>query len=123
MNVNLEEGPQTIDATSAEVVRSKVKAESNEKVTVEEFKISGDALVARVRDLIHQGNIRRIILKHENGQTLIEIPLTVGVIGGTVGAVFFPILAAVGVIGAMVARLTVVIERRELGSSHEEDTE
>lgn len=123
MNVNLEEGTQTVDTTASEVASPEIETDPDEKVTVEEYKISGDALVAKVKDLIHQGNIRRIIIKNENGHTLIEIPMTVGVIGGTVGAVFFPIVAAVGVIGAMVAHLTVVIERREPNSSNEEDSE
>ena len=123
MTVNLEETTQTVDTTASEVINPEADTEPNENVTVEEFKISGDALVAKIKDLIHQGNIRRIILKNENGHTLIEIPMTVGVIGGPVGAVFFPIVAAVGVIGAMVAHLTVVIERRKPDPSNEPDTE
>lgn len=83
-----------------------------EDVRVEEFKISGDALVARIKELIHQGNIRRIILKTEEGNTLIEIPMTVGVVGGVLSAALFPVIAAIGVIGAMVAHLTVVIEKK-----------
>lgn len=83
------------------------------QVSVEEFTISGDDLVAKVRELIHQGNIRRIIVKNEDNHILIEIPLTVGVVGGVVGVTLFPVIAAVGAIGALVARLKVVIERRE----------
>lgn len=123
MTVNLDDSAQTIDTTASEVASPEVETEPNEKVIVEEFKISGDALVAKIKDLIHQGNIRRIILKNENGHTLIEIPMTVGVIGGTMGAVLFPIVAAVGVIGAMVAHLTVVIERRESKTPHDHDSE
>lgn len=83
------------------------------QVSVEEFTISGDDLVGKVRELIHQGNIRRIIVKNEDNHILIEIPLTVGVVGGVVGVTLFPVIAAVGAIGALVARLKVVIERRE----------
>lgn len=83
-----------------------------EDVRVEEFKISGDALVAKIKELIHQGNIRRIILKTEDGNTLIEIPMTVGVVGGVLSAAVFPVIAAIGVIGAMVAHITVVIEKK-----------
>ncbi|MGE5658192.1 MAG: DUF4342 domain-containing protein [Actinomycetota bacterium] len=83
------------------------------KGTVEEFQISGDTLVAQVKELLYQGNIRRIIIKNEEGQTLIEIPLTVGVLSSAIGAVFFPVLAALGVIGAMVTHLTLVIERKD----------
>jgi Domain of unknown function (DUF4342) len=78
-----------------------------------EFKIRGDALGAKIKELVHQGNIRRIILKNEEGHILIEIPLTVGVVGGVISAAFFPIMAAVGSIGAMVAHLTIVVEKRE----------
>ncbi len=85
---------------------------SDEKVTVEEFKISGNDLVAKVKELIHQGNIRRIIIKNEEGRTLVEIPMTVGVVGGVLGAAMFPVVAAVGAIGALVAHLTVAIERK-----------
>ena len=107
-----EEITQTVDTTASEVVEPEPKDHPQESVTVEEFKISGDALVAKIKDLIHQSNIRRIIIKNESGRTLIEIPLTVGVIGGAVGAAFFPVVAALGVIGAMVAHLTVVVERQ-----------
>jgi hypothetical protein len=83
------------------------------QVSVEEFRISGDTLVTKVKELIDQGNIRRITIKNEEGHTLIEIPLTVGVVGGVISAALFPVVAAVGVIGAMVAHLTIAIERRE----------
>jgi Domain of unknown function (DUF4342) len=87
--------------------------EPEEKIGVEEFSINGDALVAKIKELLHEGNIRRIILKNEEGQTLIEIPLTVGVVGGVLSAALFPIMAAIGSIGAMVAHLTIVVEKRE----------
>jgi Domain of unknown function (DUF4342) len=89
-----------------------VAPEPEAKMGVEEFAITGDALVAKIKELIHQGNIRRIILKNEEGRTLIEIPLTVGVVGGVLSAALFPVMAAVGAIGAMVAHLTIVVEKR-----------
>jgi hypothetical protein len=82
-----------------------------ERVRVEEFSISGDDLVAKVRELLHQGNIRRIIIKTEEGRTLIEVPLTVGVVGGAIAATLFPVVAALGTIGALVAHLKIVIEK------------
>jgi hypothetical protein len=88
------------------------ESSSTDKVRVEEFKINGNALVEKVKELIHEGNIRRIILKTEDGNTLIEIPLTVGVVGGVVSAALFPVIVALGAIGAMVAHLTLVIEKR-----------
>jgi hypothetical protein len=86
---------------------------TEEKIGVEEFTIHGDALATKIKELIHKGNIRRIILKNEEGRVLIEIPLTVGVVGGVLSAALFPVMAAVGAIGAMVAHLTIVVEKRE----------
>ena len=119
---HIEDTAQTLevevsDVTSATTdTEAETETRTDETVTVEEFKISGDALGAKIKDLIQQGNIRRIIIKNEEGRTLIEIPMTVGVIGGAIGAALFPVVAAVGVIGAMVAHLTVVIEKQEKGN-------
>ncbi|NEP18985.1 MAG: DUF4342 domain-containing protein [Leptolyngbya sp. SIO4C1] len=79
---------------------------------VEEFTISGDTLMSRVQELLHESNIRRILLKNENGQVLLDIPLTAGIVGGAVGITFFTPLVAVGAIAGMLARLTLVVERR-----------
>lgn len=73
----------------------------------EEFKVSGSQVIDKIKSLIHEGNIRRMILKTDDGKTLIEIPLTLGV----VGAALAPVLAAVGAIAALVARLTLVVEK------------
>ena len=86
---------------------------TQERVRVEEFTISGGDLVAKIRDLIRQGNIRRIIIKNEEGRTLIEIPLTAGVLGGAIAAILFPMVAALGAIGALAVRLKIVIEKVE----------
>jgi len=75
----------------------------------EEFKLDGSKVIEKVQELIHEGNIRRIILKNEEGKTLIEIPLTLGV----VGAAFLPVLAAVGAIAALAVRMTIVVEKIE----------
>lgn len=97
---------------SPEDVRNNGTSDS-ERVISEEFKISGDALVGKVKELIHQSNVRRVIIKNEKGRTLIEMPLNVGVIGSAIGAAVAPEIVALGVIGAMVAHLTLVIERAE----------
>lgn len=80
---------------------------SEEKVKYEEFRVDGDALVAKIKEIIHQGNVRRIIIKNEAGDTLIEVPLTLGV----VGAVLLPVWAAIGAIAALAARFSIVVER------------
>lgn len=73
----------------------------------EEFKLSGAEVIDKIKELIHEGNIRRIILKNDEEKTLIEIPLTLGL----VGAALMPVLAAVGAIAALVAKLTIVVEK------------
>jgi hypothetical protein len=79
------------------------------KVTREEFTVSGSNVVDRVKDLLHEGNVTRIIVKDEKGNTLLEIPATVGVIG----TVIAPWLAALGVIAALATKCSIVVERRE----------
>ena len=76
--------------------------------TQEEFKVSGDELIKKVKELIAAGNARRIIIKNESGETIVEIPLTVGAIG----ALIAPPLAAVGAIAALVTKCTIVVEKR-----------
>lgn len=73
----------------------------------EEFKVDGEELLKKVKGLIQEGNVRRIIIRGKDGKTLIEIPLTVGVIG----TVLAPVLAAVGAIAALVAECTITVER------------
>jgi len=79
------------------------------KTVREEFSVSAEDLIAKVKELIHEGNITRIIVKNEEGKTLLEIPATVGVIG----AILAPWMAALGVIAALATRCTIVVERRE----------
>ena len=73
----------------------------------EEFQFSGDTLLAKIREIIHQGNIRRVIIKNEEGRTLIDIPLTLGV----VGTLLAPQLAAIGAVAALVLRGSIVVEK------------
>ncbi|NJK57814.1 MAG: DUF4342 domain-containing protein [Pleurocapsa sp. SU_5_0] len=113
MDTNLKKTTKTSEQDASTIVATDTKTDTKEKMTAEELKISGDVLVTKIKELIAQGNVRRIIIKTEEDHTLIEIPMTVGVIGSVISAVLFPVIAAVGVIGAMVAHLTVVIERQE----------
>jgi len=73
----------------------------------EEFKVSGDRVVETVKGLIREGNVRRITIKNEEGRTLLEIPLTLGV----VGTVLLPVWAAIGAVAALVANMTISVER------------
>ncbi len=76
-------------------------------VHTEEFRVNGEQLLAKIKQLIHEGNIRRIIIKDKDGKILIEFPLTLGV----VGLVLAPTLAAVGAIAALVTEVTIVVEK------------
>jgi len=82
---------------------------NEEKVRKEEFTISGEKLVSTIKELVREGNIRRVTIKNKEGKTLIEIPLTFGV----VGAVLLPTLAAIGAIAALVTECTIVVEKVE----------
>ena len=76
---------------------------------VEEVHVLAGALVDKVRDLIHEGNVQRIVVKDEHGNTFVEIPVAVA----AVGAILAPLLAAVGAISALVAKFTIVVVRSE----------
>jgi hypothetical protein len=78
-----------------------------EDTQTEEYQVVGEGLLAKIKELIRQGNIRRIMIRNDQGQTLIEIPLT----WGLVGAAFAPIWAAVGAIAALAANFTIVVEK------------
>jgi hypothetical protein len=77
------------------------------RVREEQFRVTGDKVVTTIKDLLHEGNIRRITLKNEEGKILFEIPLTVGV----VSAIFFPVWAAIGAVAALAANLIIVVEK------------
>ena len=83
-----------------------VRAEASEW---EEFQVAADDLVGRVKELIREGNIRRIAVRNEAGETLLEIPVTVGFIG----ILLAPYLAALGAVAAMATNCTIAVERRE----------
>ena len=75
----------------------------------EEFTISGDKIVEKVKEVINEGNARRIIIKNEKGEEVAEFPLT----AGAVGALIAPALAALGALAALLTKCTLVVERKE----------
>jgi hypothetical protein len=75
----------------------------------EEFRVTGEEVIAKVKELVREGNVRHIVIKNEEGRTLIEVPLTVG----AVGAILLPVWAAIGTIAALVGHCTIVVERVE----------
>ena len=82
---------------------------SEEKFRTEEFRVNGEELIAKVKNLINEGNIRRVIIKNKEEKVIFEIPLTFGV----VGALIAPQLAALGAIAALLSEATVVVEKAE----------
>jgi hypothetical protein len=76
---------------------------------VDEFQLTGDSVIAKIKELVHEGNVRKIIIRHPDGHTMVEFPLTAGV----VGALLLPMWAALGAIVALAADLTIVVERKE----------
>jgi len=75
----------------------------------EEFKVNGEDLLKKCKELINEGNIRRITIKSKEGKTIMELPLTIGV----VGAVLVPPLAAIGALAALITECTIAVEREE----------
>lgn len=83
----------------------------------QEFTINGDEVVAKVKQLIEEGNVRRLTIKNEEGRTLLEVPLTIGVIG----AALLPVFAAIGALAALATRCTIVVER-DVPAGEDDDT-
>ncbi len=80
-----------------------------ENFRTEEFKLEGEKVLAKIKELIHEGNIRRVIIKDKDSKTLVEIPMTFGV----VGVLIAPQLAAIGAIAALLTEATIVVEKSE----------
>jgi len=75
----------------------------------EEFKVEGEKILAKIKELIHEGNIRKVIIKDKDGKSLMEIPMTFGVMG----VLLLPQLAAIGAIAAVLTEATIVVEKGE----------
>ena len=80
-----------------------------EKFRTEEFRVNGEELIAKIKNLLNEGNIRRVIIKDKEGKILFEIPLTFGV----VSVLIAPQLAAIGAIAALLSEATVVVEKKD----------
>ena len=78
-------------------------------MTANEFKINGENLLKKVKELIEEGNVRKITIKDKTGKELVTFPLTVGV----VGTVLVPVLAAIGALAALIGECTIAVEREE----------
>jgi hypothetical protein len=80
-----------------------------DKFRTEEFKVNGEKLLERIKELIHEGNIRKIIIKDKDGKVMMEFPMTFGV----AGVLIAPQLAAIGAIAALLTEATIVVEKKE----------
>jgi hypothetical protein len=81
----------------------------DEKFHTEEFKVEGEKMLAKIKELLHEGNIRRIMIKDKEGKIIMEVPMTIGI----VGVLIAPQLAAIGAIAALLTEATVVVEKEE----------
>jgi hypothetical protein len=82
---------------------------SDTKFHTEEFSVTGEEILAKVKQLLREGNIRRVVIKDKIGRILVEFPLTIGV----VGAALAPMLVAVGAVAAMLSEATIVVEKTD----------
>lgn len=85
----------------------------NQRPINEQLEIAGSQLVDRVKELIEQGNVRRLIIRNPEDRILLEIPLTIGVVAGSALALFMPVWAALGAMAALVARVKIEVVREE----------
>ncbi len=79
--------------------------------STEEFEVKGGHLVEKVKELVREGNVRRIVIKDPEGRTIMELPVTVGVVGGVVGVLMAPTIAAIGALAALAADYSIQVER------------
>ncbi len=87
---------------------TETETETEMEREAEEYRVRGEDLLGRIKELVREGNVRRITIRSEEGNALIEIPLAIGV----VGAMLLPVWAAVGAVAALVANCTIQVERR-----------
>ena len=95
--------------------------EKEERTWTEEIEVTGRELVDRVKELIEQGNVRRLIIRKSTGEVLLELPLTTSVVVGGVLTIFTPVLAALGAMAALLAKIKIEVVRAEGGGEDEEE--
>ena len=97
------------DVQTMDEVQAEVEATVEAAVQTEEVEATGESLLRKVKEVVHQGNIRRLTIRDKEGRSLIDIPMTVGVVGVLVA----PQLAAIGAIAALVTECSLVVEKVE----------
>jgi hypothetical protein len=113
MNVSYEEAKQALEATAWDVVDALIKIEQDERTRKEEIFVRGNELVDKIRELVRKGNVTKIKVKQDD-KTLVEIPVTAGV----VGALLAPQLAIIGAVAALISKCTVEIEKVQTDTYH-----
>jgi hypothetical protein len=93
----------------ADAPQTDTPPQADPKPATEEFSLTGEQVIEFLKKILHEGNVRRVVLKDESGKTMLEIPVTIGV----VGVILLPVWAAIGAAAALVAKMTIVIERTE----------
>ncbi|MDI6716150.1 MAG: DUF4342 domain-containing protein [Actinomycetota bacterium] len=107
------------DNLEKEVPAEKMAEESAEgkkekkRVYVEELEVSGQQLWDRIKELAHESNVRRVVIKNREGRTVLDVPLWIAAAGGLTAVMAFPIISAIGVIGGLLAGIRLEIEREE----------
>jgi hypothetical protein len=102
--------------TMAPPERRIAERKGGSKTRREEYKVRGEKIVAKIKELLHEGNVRHVVIKNDEGKILIEFPVTVGV----AGALLIPVWAAVGALAALVSDCSIEVERAEKGAAPEE---
>ncbi|MQA92459.1 MAG: DUF4342 domain-containing protein [Gemmatimonas sp.] len=109
----VEFGARTPRSNGLTMINGEIMSATETDIRSEQYSTRGEHLLARVKELIREGNVRRIIIRNEEGRTLVEVPLSIGV----VGAALAPVLAAIGAIAALVADCSIEVQRQPTGRS------
>src|SRR5262245_15737942 len=115
--VPVQNEPVEPEGTKKEGTSDTMNDSTKERTWMEEIEVAGHQLVERVKELIAEGNVRRLILRTQDDKLILEIPLTAGAVVGGVVTLFAPLLAALGALAALVARVKVQIVRSEDNSN------
>lgn len=107
MGVSYSRAKEAIDAAGGDLVGALMYLEKDDKIKRERFQVRGSDLVEKVKQLLREGTVRRIVVRTED-RTIFEIPVAVGALG----AILLPTLAALGVVAAMVTQASIIVERR-----------
>lgn len=108
-----EQGPIPVDVENATAGEEKTTNNGKEKTWVEDIELAGSQLVEKVKELIAEGNVRRLIIRTQDEKTMLEIPLTAGVVVGGVVTLAAPLLAAIGALAALIAKVKIQVIRTD----------